>query len=1007
VNSAAKAPRGTASRRLAFLGTLTFAQLVLAWRGLGTAPLADIDSVCHVAYVDYFVKVFWPETHALVGYTPDFNLGAPFLLFNVPPGVTWAGAALVALGLSAATAIKALLYAGWLAVPVLAFFLADALAALRPIEDRGGSLHPLLPYAAATLFSLFSSDLFGLEFFLHSGMVNACLGLPLILAGLLGFVRALGSPGRVRVVAHVLAGGVAAATILTHVLSAYFLALAIGCVVFAGSWRHLGTRAVAAGVVVVVGALLTAWWVLPSSLFAPGQKSSYNWIRGSKDTLFAFFDGSALSSVFDAFAPRYRRLSNAGLVAVVPGIVGVFASFGSREAGFRAMSVFWAVCLAVAMGPHPSFGVGWLPGYERLLWYRFMTPAIAAWLFVAAYGVERLFTLAHRFGHRGVTAAKAVAAVAVALPVGTLTEAAAKLETTDRYPEFLDDYARVVAWLRANGDRRARVFSEFLAFPESPVPSVNYVRQRLPVDSGIPEVGGWVYENSLASARLVDRGLLWWGAGLYTDESEHLDLGYVVANTPATIRAFEHDARWAAVVRRPNLVLFARKGFEPGLFTAGARGVAMLREERAPLGGYRYGLRVGAGEGSIVARISASPAWHARVNGNATPLTVRPDGFFEVPLPPEAAEVELVWSIEAPMRRGFFVTDAALLAFAVAGVVVARTKRGHTSAIVLPTALENAARVAAIGVTAAIVGVGQRHRVEGVHFGPANGVAAPDRSRHLALGTAQELEDGALVSPDLGAFGPADLVAGTPVRSPLPGARAHVHVRVAPGGHVRLTTEPPSRFVVEAVDSLDRSAPCAFAVTSGEPFTLPRACATADRDPSPGEAFALRLVGSPALARVDVDDDVRVVQAESFWNLHDDGPHDALPWPGLRGDPMNGMLQVASASPGERIATAWRSTLPAGRYRAWILANRVPPRFAPFRADFALTVDGARVGAVEVVDERLPDAESEWNVHPGWLRVGEADLTTGALVSFAWERRPGSLGGFGAWDAIAFEPVTE
>jgi len=119
--------RTPATTRLGFLAALTLAQLALSRRGLGPAPLADIDSVCHAAYVEYFVKVFWPETHALVGYTPDFNLGAPFLLFNVPPGVTWAGAALVALGASPAGAIKALLYAGWLAVPVLAFFLAEAL----------------------------------------------------------------------------------------------------------------------------------------------------------------------------------------------------------------------------------------------------------------------------------------------------------------------------------------------------------------------------------------------------------------------------------------------------------------------------------------------------------------------------------------------------------------------------------------------------------------------------------------------------------------------------------------------------------------------------------------------------------------------------------------------------------------------------------------------------------------------------------------------------------------
>lgn len=998
-------------RAVPFLALLAAVQLVVARRGLVAAPLADIDSVCHVAYVEYFVRRFWPETHALVGYTPDYNLGAPFLLFNVPPGVTWLGAALVVAGFSAANAIKALLYAGWLAVPTLGFGLASALV---EEEVQGGSHGPAevqllerVPYAAAVLLALFSGDLFGLEFFLHGGMVNACLGLPLMLAGLTAFVRAARTPGRARVAPLLVGALLFAATVLTHVLSAYFLAIGVGCLVLAGRPRGLGTRATVAAGIVLVGAALTAWWALPSALFAPDHESSYNWIRGPRDTFFAFFDGSALSSVFDAFAERYRRLSNVGLVAVVPGVVGVFESVRLRAAGFRAIALFWLVCLGVAMGPHPSFGLAWLPGYERLLWYRFMTPAIAAWLVVAGFGAVRIYAMTR--AHGAVTARTALAAgtVAGALAFHTLVEAGAKIETTDAYAEFEEDYAAVSAWLREHGDRNARIFGEFLAFPENPVPSVNTLRQRLPVDGGVPEVAGWVYENSLASARLVERGLLWWGAALYTDEREHLNLGYVVANTTATIRAFEHDTRWSAVVRRPNLVLFASRDPAPGLFLAENRRVSVEHADRTNLGGYRYVLEVDAGAArEVLARISWSPAWHARVNGAEAELHVRDDGFFTVPLPEGPAQVELVWSVEAPLRRGLLVTDSAVLLLAVVALAIAR-KPGAPERVELRLFpwFERLAGAGALLATVGLFVVGQRHRTSEVHFGPAQGVVATRTGRELALGTAQELEDGALVEAAPGAFASATRVGLTPARALDPAAHHHLVVHVSRGGKLRLETAPAGRFTVEAVDAIASSFPCRFEVVSGEPFALPPPCATADRAPGPGDVFALRLAGASTLSRVAVEDAITVVQAESFFNVHDDGQHDALPWPGVRGDPMNGMLQAASASFGEPVRTAWRSTLPAGRYRVFLLTNRVPVPAARTRADFVLCAAGHEVGRVDVADERLSDDASEWNLHPGWLEFGTTAIAPGDTLSITWERRAGSLGGFGAWDALALERV--
>jgi hypothetical protein len=210
---------------------------------------------------------------------------------------------------------------------------------------------------------------------------------------------------------------------------------------------------------------------------------------------------------------------------------------------------------------------------------------------------------------------------------------------------------------------------------------------------------------------------------------------------------------------------------------------------------------------------------------------------------------------------------------------------------------------------------------------------------------------------------------------------------------------------VQAVDRVEPSFACSFEVSSGEPFALPPPCATADRAPGPGDVFALRLAGASTLSRVAVEDAITVVLAESFFNVHDDGQHDALPWPGVRGDPMNGMLQAASASFGEPVRTAWRSTLPEGRYRVFLLTNRVPVLAARTRADFVLRAAGREVGRLDVADERLSDDASEWNLHPAWLEFGTTAIAPGDTLSVTWERRAGSLGGFGAWDALALERV--
>ena len=994
-------PRHEFLRRSAFFAALTLVQIFVARRGLTASPLADIDSVCHVAYVEYFRNVFWPATHAIVGYTPDYNLGAPFLLYNVPPGVTLAGTALTWLGLSAPMAIKTLLYVAWLAVPYLGFFLTEALLQFETTER---SPVAAAPYFAAIALALFSSDLFGLEFFLHNGMVNACLGLPLTLATLLATTYALRDPARVLVRPALTATALFATLVVTHVLSAYFCALGLACLVFCGRFTSMGIRATTAALVLVLGGALAAWWIVPSVPFAPDHESSFNWIRGAKDTVSAFFDGSAIASVFDGFDPRYRRESNVGLVAVLPGIVGFVEAWRRRSPGMRIVAVFWLLCFAVALGPHPTFGLGWLPGYPRLLWYRFMTPAVAAWLVLAGFGVACLREYATRISTGKRVAVDAALVLGATLALGVLAEAGAKVETLDAYETFVADYSHVFAWLRAHGDRNGRVFGEFLSASETPVPSVNFLRQRLPIDSGIPEVAGWVYENSEASSRLVERGMLWWGASLYADESERLDVRYVVANNPATIRSFSADARWESVVRRPSLVLFAAKAGKPALFSAGpsgqqARAVVVNAHEALAGGGYRYRLQVAQGAGNILARVSFSRAWRATVNGiSVAPLRTN-DALVEVPLSSEASDVELTWSVDELATRGQRISLAGLLLWLVGLATTLRIK-----AVALPAAMTAVARGGVVVVLAGLIARGQRQRVDDVHFGPAHGVETHSPGTSLALGTLHELDDGAFIRVEPGAFAPAVLVGNTPSRFALPDAHVHLRAYAQPNATFSLHTIGTSVIVVQAVDARDPAAPCIRKVASGERFTFPDGCASGSDEAHPGLHFALHVESASPIAELRIDDGLQLVEAEAFANVSDDGDYDALPWHGVRGNPLNGMVQAAIARRGGEVRTRWHSTLPAGTYRAWMLTNFVAKKHGNERADFALRLGSREVGRIDVVDESIDDHESEWNEHPGWRAMGTVTVSPGDALDVAWIRRPGSKNGFGAWDAMAFEP---
>ena len=99
-----------------------------------------------------------------------FSMGVPFLLYNTPPGI-YVAAAFVAkmLHVTPLIGLKLCMVTAFCSVP-----LAGA-AVARTFEDEPGDL----PKFTALAFSLFSSELIGLEFYFKNGMINPAFALPM------------------------------------------------------------------------------------------------------------------------------------------------------------------------------------------------------------------------------------------------------------------------------------------------------------------------------------------------------------------------------------------------------------------------------------------------------------------------------------------------------------------------------------------------------------------------------------------------------------------------------------------------------------------------------------------------------------------------------------------------------------------------------------------------------------------------------------------------------------
>ena len=124
-------------------------------------------------------------------------------------------------------ALKAEVVVAYLSVPLLGAALA------RTFEDEPGDL----PKFTGLALSLFSSELFGLEFYFKNGMLNPAVGVPLAMATLLCLRRAQRTEGA-PALRWIAAGAVGfGATVFVHLLTAYMLALSLGCFAFASGFQ--------------------------------------------------------------------------------------------------------------------------------------------------------------------------------------------------------------------------------------------------------------------------------------------------------------------------------------------------------------------------------------------------------------------------------------------------------------------------------------------------------------------------------------------------------------------------------------------------------------------------------------------------------------------------------------------------------------------------------------------------------------------------------------------------
>lgn len=926
------------------LGLLVVLQVGLALPALDYGVLADNDFVGHAATAMVLHHEHWPETGAWTGWNPRFNLGSPFLLYNPPPLLYVAAVGSARLGgLEVVLALKLLLIGGFAAVPATVWWLA------RECEDERTSF-PILAAAAAILFS---SELWGLEFFFRNGMANAAFAVPIAVAGLAAFRRALrlgADGGRSWALAAILF----ALVVLTHLTTAYMLAIGLGA--FAVVHRAPGAGVIAALGVAVIGAALTAPWLVPSLALAAPEPAAFTWVRDPFGILSGVARGTWFSSYEAGFYPRFRSSSSIGAAVLVLAGYGALSAIRRRDRAPVGLVVMTLLAMWITLGPRAAGPLLALPLYDELLWYRFATLAMLGWLLLAGYGASRLLALEPPFAalHRIWRPVAAIGLVIVALAAGRVVlDRAGRIETAADFGRETLEIDEIADWLVANGDPRRRLFSEF-PFQAPNAVSVNYTRHMLPVETGFDEVGGWIYEHNAASQILQARGPFWYDPYPMIRDATSYDAGYIVARSDGFKGALDRDPRWHRVVATDRYGLY-RAVIASSRVDGPARTTG-YREGHTRGGGYEIRFQPGRA-GPHVVKTNASPFWTAEAGGNRLAVGANELGLLTVDVGAPDAVVHLLWT---PPRRPLSWLATAFGAVVLLGAAVTRGDR-------LPRRRSEAAGGLAFAAVAVVcVLTATDRRVEDYAFGLRDGLVPTADPARIEVGAWDDR-----LGPNrlLGGWTPPLLLDGAPARLVLPGARAIGLVLASPRG---ATIHVEGRPLGDGSATLRVHGADGALLATGStdrPLVVPP-IRTAEDGPGTQLVLSLETTAPWAVAAIQVEAAVVYVEGEQLRNvLHDSGA-DAFIGPGPEGViGHGGALTMLHATVGTETTIQRDLALEPGAWDVWI---RLAPAYAS---------SGNPALEVRVDDRRIGTVRPPVEVGLGWAHAGRVDIAGPSTVA--------------------------
>ncbi|WP_394848850.1 hypothetical protein LZC95_15520 [Pendulispora brunnea] len=994
-----------------FLLALTGMNLFLARRTFGRGIWVDNDSICHYAYLRHLIEDFYPATGTYMGWSPKFNLGIPYLLYNTPPLLyVVTGATAKILGISALASLKTWIVAAFLSVPLLGYGLACT------FEDEPGDL----PKFTALTLSLFSSELFGLEFYFKNGMLNPAFAVPLMMGTLIAFRRAQRAP-MPRAFMHLAWGSVVfCACVMTHLLTTYMMCLALAAFVVGAGPRKMGSSALMMGVLVATGIAISGEWLYPSLKFAAKTDAAYTWTRPAFDTVSDWFEGSLISSYRVGFFSSFFTYSTCGMVAIVAGLVGIVELVRRRNGAVASCLITFILAFWVALGPEIHWLIDLLPMYQNLLWYRFITLAILAWLFVAAYGAWRFANRKFRYYPLNM----AILAAGAFWAFFVMTQRAVKVYTAEEFSRFEQSVEEVAGWLKEHGDKRGRVFGEFLGQGAVQPPSVNYVRHMIPVLSGFREISGWIYENNPASQVLQKKGPFWHVPFPVIDEAETYDVKYIVAGTPHFIHALSEDPRWRSVMETPDIVLFERVGYEPRMLTGEGYDSSVTVDKYLPGGGYEYEFAVtpvtsaGGQHGrQLVVKTNFSPTWRAWLGDRPLEVRENPDGLIILDLPEAIstpAKIKLVWDISDLRAKGRKVTLAGLSLFLLLLGIgsLKRTKIFERIPQAIPQTLGTAGLVLA---TAGFAWHARHLDLSRIGLGIADGLSATSDPKKLDVGSYHDEQESYPVHVLDEAWGKRELAAdGQPFRTLSTQSKVAIYALFDEDGGqdgLLVAGQPAGAPIqVEFVEPAGGTTVCKLSGSVGTEIAVPPSCLV--RDPhsdAPGVERFLRLQADAGTAlkveRVEVKNRFVFVQAESFRNValskgrpafYSLGPVDHFA--------SNGSLMVGDAKLEEPILLRREVDLPPGDYTMWACIFAVHERFRATRGTVNFDFGSQHVGAVNGVGI-LPIPFWSHDVQFGWAKVGDLVSHGGTeRISLKVTKKKSDLAGLFDLDVVAFVP---